>query len=1224
MSETHAHVVVDLVASNAESFDVCWPGQDSATQSNLVTAAQVQELNERFADLRSVENVLSRPVPNGNIAEVLSARLTCGQKLLELLEVGGRLTEAFRGKAPMSLVLRLTGHTPHPATSWRFELLASAQGHLLTSGPTSLAIQHGADDVGKPRKLPTSSLRVLFMAYSPRNAQPVLDHEKEEEHLHDVLAPFITRGLASLEVVEDGTLDALQERLKLEDYDVVHLTGHGVIRDGAAVLLLEDIQGQMDPVGAERLANALKSGRRIPDLVLLSSCHSADAQTNTPSLTADLVTRGLPNVLGWTRPVRDDLATEAAAVLYDALCRKQSPAAAANTVRVKLHEQDISGQPNFAWATLHLATSEAAGFTLDETQPAPTKRKRKEEVYRYLDAGRMRVLERGFVGRRSELQQLTRLLRSGRDDDGAFRAGALLLGMKGVGKSCLAARALERHQVQRPDTLLLVLHGELEDARVLLELRQLAEELDDDRALETLDDTHKSATDRIRSLLLGPWKSQDLLIILDDFEQNLLVKQDRDAEVQAKAAPLLGAFLTSCRKGTPKLLITTTSTFQLADDLQESLLPIELGVFQQASIDKLWARSEAVQTFGRDSWQAFARRLGCNARILDWARQLIAGKSSAELKAFLSQAQSALQAIDNLKDPQQQNELARVFLRTQAIEVARKKAGEDVLEFLKRARVYEAAVPTMAFDGFDEDLTVDTGIHLQALANQGLLEVGRFGAERAYRVSPLVEPEFTAHDPARWHTLAAHFWKGATQDPLLRQLALPHAWTHGLAGEVREVADEAGRSLYLALRHRGLFPQALEHCQKHLNALPDSPLGLRWMGETEQALGNLHEAKESLEKSTQLLEQAGSASIVELGHTLHALADVLQALGNLPQARHLLERSIQIKTKALGTDENTEVAASMANLAGVLQALGDLPQAKHLLERSIQIDTKVLGTDEHTSVAASMANLACVLLALGDLPQARQLLERSIEIDTKALGTEEHSSIAASMANLACVLQALGDLPQARQLLERSIQIKTKALGTDEHTSVAASMANLAGVLQALGDLPQARQLLERSIQIKTKALGTDEHTSVAASLHALAGVLKALGDLPQARQLLERSIQIETKALGTEEHTSVAASLHGLAALDLQDGNPEQAIQRLRRVLEIEAKAYGTREHYSTAETEFLLAKVLAGQGQQEEAGELMGHALQTLMKQAPQHPILRQFAQAVKAKEGDERQQA
>ncbi|ETW97487.1 MAG: hypothetical protein ETSY1_22470 [Candidatus Entotheonella factor] len=540
---------------------------------------------------------------------VLGTRLALGRALYELIDgperaLSQRLRQVRGAGAHVHLIVRLQADDPdllshHPAAHWRWELLADEQGHVGTRDHVSLAVQLGEQAAGAPDMLEHGILRVLFMAYSPANTEPELDYEGEEDLIAAALSDFIEQGRATIHVAEEGTVDELERRLKLDDYDVVHLSGHGVLRAGRPYLLMEDEEGQVDEVGPDRLWAALKRARTMPRLLMIASCHSAEARGDMPSLAAQLVALGAPSVVGWVRPVRDDVATLAARDLYERLCAGVNSAEAVAFARRELYEADRAAtHPSMAWGTLHLVTHNPMGFQLapdvqpsrEEEQPMPG------ELYRFLDQqGQMRVLQHGFVGRRRELQRLVRLLRHGKE--GALpRAGAYILGMKGVGKSCLAGRALDRHEQDVGKVGLVVLHGELTDHQVIEQFRLLALQWQDEKAQAILDRADDSVAQRVEKLLRSQWPRQRLVIVLDDFEQNLDLRPEGHARLRPQAAQLLGVLLPACRVERPKLLVTTTASFELPTGERDALAAIELGAFQPGSVRKLWYRGQAEQS----------------------------------------------------------------------------------------------------------------------------------------------------------------------------------------------------------------------------------------------------------------------------------------------------------------------------------------------------------------------------------------------------------------------------------------------------------------------------------------------------------------------------------------------------------------------------------------------------------------------------------------------------
>ncbi|WP_437563968.1 tetratricopeptide repeat protein [Sorangium sp. So ce542] len=731
--------------------------------------------------------------------------------------------------------------------------------------------------------------------------------------------------------------------------------------------------------------------------------------------------------------------------------------------------------------------------------------------------------------------------------------------------------------------------------------------------------------------------------------------------MKPEAAALLEALLPTCATGKPKLLITSTAEFRVPWANERALAFMPVGALDRAAVRKLWARGRASNELANvslESWHDLADRLGRNARVLAWARALLAGKTDEELAAVAASASAKLPvwAPGDEASEKKHAELAELFLRHMAYEQARAAFGEPALEFVKRARVFEDAVPREAFAALAEGLAVDLDRDLDVLASWGLLEVGELDGARAYRVSPLVEPRFEVDDAARWHEVAAEAWEalaaGTSGVAWLERTEA--AWEHALRGRHVARAERLARRINAALHHAGLYAHNLRLAERHVEAFPESAFGHQWLGSAEFMAGRSpSRAVERIERGHVLLVRAhGTEEHRDVAVSLHALGGALMARGDLAGARRAMERSMAIKAKVHGTEEHRDVAASLHGLGVVLIAQGDLVGARQALERSLTIGAKVHGTEEHPDVAESLHELGVVLMAQGDLAGARQALERALTIKVKVHGREEHPDVAASLHALGGVLRAQGDVAGARQALERALTIKVKVHGREEHPDVATSLhalgvvlrahGDLAGALDALershgivvkvhgteehpdvaaslhelgvtlraqGDLAGARQALERALTIKAKVHGTEEHPAVAASLHGLGVVLIAQGDLAGARQALERALTIKAKVHGTEEHPDVAVSLHALAGVRAAEGELEQAAEHYRRVLAIDKKCFGTPDHYHAAETEVALAMLLLRLGQQEEAGGLVRHAQQVLAEQVPNHPILSQL---------------
>jgi tetratricopeptide (TPR) repeat protein len=348
-------------------------------------------------------------------------------------------------------------------------------------------------------------------------------------------------------------------------------------------------------------------------------------------------------------------------------------------------------------------------------------------------------------------------------------------------------------------------------------------------------------------------------------------------------------------------------------------------------------------------------------------------------------------------------------------------------------------------------------------------------------------------------------------------------------------------------------------------------------------------ARRLYERALAIREKVLGPEHPDTATSLAGLAVLLQDQGDLVGARPLYERALAIREKVLGP-EHPDTAASLANLALLLEALGDLIGARPLYERALAIREKVLGP-EHPDTAESLSDLAFLHQAQGDLAGAQPLYERALAIREKVLGPE-HPDTAQSLNNLGFLLQAQGEYAGARPLYERALAIREKMLGP-EHPHTATSLTDLAALLQAQGDPPGARPLAERALAIHEKVLGP-EHPHTATSLNNLAALLDEQGNFVESRPLKVRALAIREKVLGPE-HADTAASINNLAFLLQAQGDLAEARPLYERALAIWEKTLGG-EHPITNRGRRNLARLLLAMQQPAEAlalGEtaLAGH---------------------------------
>lgn len=1170
-----AYQLVDLI-HDGPKLTLQWraaPGH----QPRDIDAAAVTRIEAQAAAVTAAERALGAAAAAGEgergplSARLAAAQRVLGETLFQLLDgaeraLARRLEDAQRGGEPLHLVVRLRARERrllgrHPALGWRLSLLAAPpDGPLALAPDVTLAVQLGDAEVADAEVVPGGRLQLLFMAYSPADVQPLLDHEGEEQRILETLSPFIEEWRLLVRVVEDGSLDELRRRMMKRPHDIVHLTGHGVLTaQGPRLVMEDDITGARDDVSPERLLKALKAGKAPPRLVVISSCHSAERRDDLPSFAAELVTGGIPAVIGWNRPVREDISSIAAEELYHRLCAGDEHGAALASARRRLHdaERDLP-DPEQAWAMLELFATRVPGFRISDEPPvrdvtAPG-------VHHRRLGAQMRVMTKGFVGRRRELQRLGRLLRHG----GAERpvAGALVVGMKGSGKSSLIGRAVDRYQQDGGELLLVVLHGALDELTLLDTFRTAAVDAGDAAAADLLADRNRPPLARIEWLLRSLWKQRRAVIILDDFEQNLDIPGSGDARLRPLPLALLEVLLPACRDHQPKLLVTCTATFELPAALRDTLVVIPLGELDRASVRKLWLRGRRGELAGitADAWSALAERLGGNPRILDWARQLL-GERSAERMAAQARAELPLATA-------QQDELAARFLRHLAYDEAVAKVGADAMTFVARARVYDLAVPLAAFAGLTDGLAVTLDAHVPALANLGLLDVGSDGARTLYRVSPLVEPVFAAAEPARWHAVAAAYWWKRVEDagqasPLADVYV---AWKHALAAGDQDLADRAADQLNLVLDREVAYRTSADLSARHVAVFPTSVSGLNWAGYAQFLTGNPQGARALLERGV----AAAAGAATALARTRRSwvtdnLARVLVTLGELTAAETHYRALLAEETPATPDDQVRHAGYRYA-LATVLDRDERLAEARTLLEEALAATRAVLGTDEHPNVTPLLGQLAGNRFLAGDLAGAAAAYRAVLAIEER-IHAGAHPHTAGTHHALATVLGAAGELAPALVHARRSVELMRVVYGGDRHEDVAHCLGELGRLQRQAGD-PEARATLERTLAIIRELHGSEEHEVAAAAHHELAALEP---DPARAVARFEDVLARKLRLRAVPDRRSVAETHVELAGALRRAGRPDDAAAAYATALAMFARVLGTRDHYLVARAEAL-----------------------------------------------------
>jgi tetratricopeptide (TPR) repeat protein len=233
------------------------------------------------------------------------------------------------------------------------------------------------------------------------------------------------------------------------------------------------------------------------------------------------------------------------------------------------------------------------------------------------------------------------------------------------------------------------------------------------------------------------------------------------------------------------------------------------------------------------------------------------------------------------------------------------------------------------------------------------------------------------------------------------------------------------------------------------------------------ALAAYEQARPLYARALAMCEKALGPNDPDTATSLNDLATLLQAQGDLDAARPLFERALRIREKRFGPDHPI-TGVSLGNLGRLLLEQAQLlrtkglpgrplfARARPLLERTLKIHERELGP-KHRNTGVSLTNLARLHKDLGELAAALQLFEKALEISETSNGLE-HPDTSTALFNVAGLLWTRGQLLQeqgqstvaqplferarslferARSLFERGLTIREKRFGTDHPDTVA-------------------------------------------------------------------------------------------------------------------------------------------------------------------------------------------
>ncbi|MBW4626083.1 MAG: tetratricopeptide repeat protein [Brasilonema octagenarum HA4186-MV1] len=1049
-----------------------------------------------------------------------------------------------------------------------WELLHDGTGFLLERQDIAVlpvrSVQQRHTNVAGVQNRP---LRLLFMATSPEDIEPVLDYEREETN---ILQATKDQPLALI-VEESGSVQELTNLVKSyeEDYfDVFHLTGHGIIytqeyfggllpkgrkiKDYTPCFITEDEVGNVQLTTVEDLAKAFRG--RFPRVIFLSGCHTGQVANRgtVPSMAQALVKMGAGVVLGWARPVYDRTGIIAAQTFYQALATGETVEGA-----VKAAQQEMIAKERPDWHLLRIYRDTRQIEQL--VTPLRTKKREKlkftQPESEFLDENNIvKVASRWeFVGRRRPLQRCLQALRETSDNIGVFIAG-----MGGLGKSSLAARLCTRVQTQRPNFERVVLIGPLDEVGLLNKLSSKFERFADVPAL--LNEPKVSLKGRLQNFfdrIEAEEIDRPLLLVLDDFEQNIPKANIEDGSLRmtAEAYRILEAICAALEENAAQSRLIVTCRYLKEDTLPPHQLHLEsLAAMNSADVDKI-CRELDKEVKQQVDEQRITRIADGNPRLLRWLLDVVKqpGLESDELLTRLENTQQefrenilAQTLLSGLEDGEKKF-LARlsVFHLPVTEDVVRaissnawdSKSQANSESPLKRTEDLAEGISSPLERTWTKAVEIDFLAVMPKLLSLSLVESATTHATQTaeYRVTTilefLLEPLLSEEEWLTTRQQAARkiyqvWWEESEKNTEEQGLEIVRLGL--LAGE-QEIAVSVGDSIADRWVNSSRFLEAVQLCDQLLQKFVDYRI-LGTIARAEEVLGRVEDAVAYYQ---QALDLCPEADLENKATTLNNMALVIAKQGDISGAIALWQQSLEISERIGNVGGK---GAILNNMAQVIAQQGDISEAIALWQQSLEISERIGNVG---GKGAILNNMAQVIAQQGDISEAIALWQQSLEI-------KEHigdvGAKAATLSNMAGVIAQQGDISRAIALWQQSLEIKERI---GDVGGKATTLSNMAGVIAQQGDIFGALALWQQSLEIKERI---GDVGGKAATLRNMAGVIAQQGDISEAIALWQQSLETY-EWIG--DISGKAATLNNMALVVAQRGDIQEAITLWQQSLE-------------------------------------------------------------------------
>ncbi|GAB5519031.1 MAG: hypothetical protein RhofKO_12820 [Rhodothermales bacterium] len=502
--------------------------------------------------------------------------------------------------------------------------------------------------------------------------------------------------------------------------------------------------------------------------------------------------------------------------------------------------------------------------------------------------------------------------------------------------------------------------------------------------------------------------------------------------------------------------------------------------------------------------------------------------------------------------------------------------GQTQGEVVTAQQVLDDAATEVA-DLSDQPATQATLLHAMGQAYEGL---GLFATADSLYGLAIQLPFGDTPDERRLHARSLGFY-GWTQRRAGGLMASDSALTLGLslvAGDAEALAEQA--ALYNNL---GLLRITQER---------------------------LPEADSLLALSIALEEQRQPTDTLAYAEGLANWANAKKDRGDYAASDSLLTYALTLR-QAIADTFSIGYANDLNNLGLTRRRLGQYAPADSLYLTSIDMVQRLYGSDEHTQITATLSNRAGLMLDQRRFGEALTVLEDVVARSRREAGPI-HPQVVGALNNLGGVHFRMANFEQADALLKEALLIEEQLYGPDD--PALANRLNILSIIQhSAGNLDASEAYAHQAFALLTRAEasatveGAPETPSTdvqrptqpspmqwATAEQRLGELASTRGNYAEAEDRLRSVYRIYQDHLAPDHPRIADMQIELVIVLGKQD-EYDEALALVTPALESRQQAYGD-QHWKTAQAKYYKGDTLSALERYDEAEPLLLQALETL----------------------------